>query len=191
MKPSPENVTQMLVDWSNGDEQAIEKLMPVVYDHLRRQAAQYLRRERPGHTIQPTALVNEAYLRLVDQHNVHWRSRAHFFAIASQLMRRILVDHARGRQAAKRGGPEVKVTLGDQMAVSRERDIDLVALDEALTRLSAFDARLSRIVELRFFGGLSVEETAEVLGVSVGTVKNDWSIAKAWLRRKMEPGEAG
>jgi RNA polymerase sigma factor (TIGR02999 family) len=188
MAPAPQNVTQLLVDWSNGDEQALEKLMPVVYDYLRRQAARYLRRERAGHTLQTTALVNEAYLRLVDQQNVRWQNRAHFFAIAAQAMRRILVDHARVRQAAKRGGDGVRVTLDEAVAPSDERDLDIVALDEALTRLAAFDPRQARIVELRFFGGLSVEETAEVLSVSAGTVKGDWSIAKAWLRRELTGG---
>ena len=190
MEPSAENVTQLLLDWSRGDEQALDNLLPVVYEHLRRQAARYLRRERQGHTLQTTALIHEVYLRLVDQGRVQWQNRAHFFAIAAQLMRRILVDHARGHQAAKRGGLALKLPLEDAMVASGERDIDLVELDEALTRLAALDARQSRIVELRFFSGLSVEETAEVLGVSAGTVKNDWSMAKAWLRREMTQGEA-
>jgi RNA polymerase sigma-70 factor (ECF subfamily) len=190
MARSADNVTQLLLDWSGGDEQALATLMPVVYDHLRRQAARYLRRERQGHTLQTTALIHEAYLRLIDQDHVQWQNRAHFFAIASQLMRRILVDHARSHQAAKRGGLAVKLPLEDAMVASGDRDIDLVVLDEALTRLAALDARQSRIVELRFFSGLSVEETAEVVGVSVGTVKNDWSMAKAWLRREMRRGDA-
>ena len=184
-----DNVTQMLLDWSDGDEHALEMLMPVVYDDLRRQAARYLRRERPGHTLQTTGLIHEAFLRLVNQRRVRWQNRAHFFAIAAQLMRRILVDHARGRAAGKRGGSQIRMPLDEEVAANKERNIDLVELDEALTRLAALDERQSRIVELRFFSGLTVDETAEVLGVSAGTVKNDWSMAKAWLRREMRPEE--
>jgi len=185
MTPSPSKVTQLLHDWSDGDREALDKLIPIVYEELRRQAARYLRRERPGHTLQTTALIHEAYLRLIDQKNVRWQNRAHFFAIAAQLMRRILVDHARGRQAAKRGGSDIKLPLEEGMIGSEGREVDLVALDEALERLASIDPQQSRVVELKFFSGLSVEETAEVLGVSQRTVKRDWNVAKAWLRREI------
>lgn len=189
MISSPNKVTQILHDWSNGDREALDKLMPIVYQELRRQAARYLRRERPAHTLQTTALIHEAYLRLVDQKNVHWQNRAHFYGIAAQLMRRILVDHARSRQAAKRGGSDIKLPLEEGMIVAAGKDVNLVALDEALERLAAIDPQQSRVVELRFFSGLSVEETAEVLGVSPRTVKRDWNVAKAWLRREISEGE--
>ena len=189
MTPSSSNVTQMLHDWSHGDREVLDKLVPVVYEELRRQAARYLRRERPGHTLQTTALIHEAYIRLIDQKNVHWQNRAHFFAISAQLMRRILVDHARSRQAAKRGGSDIKLPLEEAMIASEGREVDLVALDEALERLAAIDPQQSRVVELKFFSGLSVEETAEVLGVSTRTVKRDWNVAKAWLRREISEGE--
>ena len=179
------SVTQMLLDWSEGDREALDKLIPIVYSELRLRAARYLRRERPGHTLQTTALIHETYLRLVDQKDVRWQNRAHFFAIAAQLMRRILVDHARQRDAAKRGGADVTLTLDEAMAVFPGRDVNLMALDETLTRLAEIDPRQSRVVELRYFSGLSIEETAEVLGVSPATVKLDWSMAKAWLRREM------
>ena len=179
------SVTQMLLDWSEGDREALDKLIPIVYSELRLRAARYLRRERPGHTLQTTALIHETYLRLVEQKDVQWQNRAHFFAIAAQLMRRILVDHARQRDAAKRGGADVTLTLDEAMAVFPGRDVNLMALDETLTRLAEIDPRQSRVVELRYFSGLSIEETAEVLGVSPGTVKLDWSMAKAWLRREM------
>jgi len=185
MTPSPSKVTQLLHDWSDGDREALDKLIPIVYEELRRQAARYLRRERPGHTLQTTALIHEAYIRLIDQKNVRWQNRAHFFAIAAQLMRRILVDHARGRQAAKRGGSDIKLPLEEGMIGSEGREVDLVALDEALERLASIDPQQSRVVELKFFSGLSVEETAEVLGVSQRTVKRDWNVAKAWLRREI------
>jgi RNA polymerase sigma factor (TIGR02999 family) len=175
----------MLLDWSRGDQEALNRLIPIVYGELRLRAARYLRRERPGHTLQTTALIHEAYLRLVEQRQVRWQNRAHFFAIASQLMRRILVDHARQRDAAKRGGPDLRLTLDEAMAVSDGRDVNLLVLDEALTRLAEIDSRQSRVVELRYFSGLSIEETAEVLDVSPATVKLDWSMAKAWLRREM------
>jgi RNA polymerase sigma factor (TIGR02999 family) len=184
------NVTQMLLDWSEGDREALEKLIPIVYGELRLRAARYLRRERPGHTLQTTALIHETYLRLVEQKNVQWQNRAHFFAIAAQLMRRILVDHARQRDAAKRGGKDLTLTLDEAIAAFPVRDINLMALDETLTRLAEIDPRQSRVVELRYFSGLSIEETAEVLGVSPATVKLDWSMAKAWLRREMTNGEA-
>ena len=185
MTSSSSNVTQMLRDWSNGDREVVDKLIPVVYEELRRQAARYLRRERPGHTLQTTALIHEAYIRLIDQKNVRWQNRAHFFAIAAQLMRRILVDHARSRQAAKRGGSDIKLPLEEAMIASEGREVDLVALDEALERLAAIDPQQSRVVELKFFSGMTVEETAEVLDVSPRTVKRDWNVAKAWLRREI------
>jgi RNA polymerase sigma factor (TIGR02999 family) len=175
----------MLHDWSNGDREALDKLIPIVYQELRRQAARYLRREHPGHTLQTTGLIHEAYLRLIDQRSVQWQNRAHFFAISAQLMRRILVDHARSREAAKRGGSDIKLPLEDGMIASEVREVDLVALDEALERLAAIDPQQGHVVELRFFSGLSVEETAEVLGVSQRTVKRDWNVAKAWLRREI------
>lgn len=186
---SPQNVTDLLHDWSRGDRGALDSLMPAIYDELRRQAARYLRQERPGHTLQTTALIHEAYLRLVDQKNVQWQNRTHFFAIAAQLMRRILVDHARQRQAAKRGGDALRVTLNESMALSEEPDVNLVALDEALNRLAEIDPQQARVVELRFFSGLSIEETAEALGISPRTVKRDWNVAKAWLRREIGSGE--
>jgi len=183
--PATQNVTAMLRDWTNGNQEALDKLIPVVYDELRRQAARYLRGERPGHTLQTTALIHEAYLRLINQHNIEWKDRAHFYAIAARLMRQILVDHARKRQAAKRGGSDIKVRLEEEMVMSPERNVDLVALDEALTRLAGIDPQQSRIVEMRYFSGLSTEETAEVMGVSSRTVKRDWNVAKAWLRQEI------
>jgi len=187
MTNSPKSVTQMLIAWSNGDRDALDKLIPIVYDQLRRQAASYLRRERVGHTLQTSALINEAYLRLVDQHSMDWQNRDQFFAIAAQMMRRILVDHAKSRQREKRGGSMIKVTLGKAMEVEAGsgRGMDLVALDQALDRLSAIDEQQSRIVELRYFSGLSIEQTAKVLGISTATVKRDWRIAKAMLRREL------
>ena len=179
--PSPHEVTRLLLDWSNGNQAALNKLMPLVYDELRRLAHHYMSRERPGHTLQATALVNQAYLRLVEQKNVHWQNRAQFFAIAAQLMRRILVDHARSHQYVKRGGGARKVSLDEAAVVSQERAADVVALDDALVGLAAIDPQQSRIVELRFFGGLTVEETAEVLKLSPATIKREWSTAKAWL----------
>ncbi|PYS74675.1 MAG: RNA polymerase subunit sigma-70 [Acidobacteria bacterium] len=180
---APKSVTQLLVAWSDGDQAALDQLVPLVNEELRRLARGFMRRERPGHTLQTTALVNEAYLRLVDQKHMHWQNRAHFLAIAAQLMRRILVDYARRRQYQKRGGGAVQVTLGHAEEVANERSPDLVALDEALTSLAEMDPRRGRVVELRFFGGLSIEETAEVLKVSPTTVERDWTIAKAWLHK--------
>jgi RNA polymerase sigma factor (TIGR02999 family) len=177
----PGDVTQILKDWSTGNREALDQLLPAVYDELRRLANHYLRGERPDHTLQPTALVHEAYLRLIDQRSVSWQNRAHFFGVAAQIMRRILVDHARSHISEKRGGQRRKLSLDEAVSWASERDLDLVALDDALTALSAFDERKGRIVELRFFGGLSVEETAEVLSVSPQTVLRDWSLAKAWL----------
>ena len=185
--PSPKEVTQLLVDWSGGNKAALDQLMPLVHRELRRLASSYLRKERSDHTLQTTALVNEAYLRLIDQHSVEWQNRAHFFGIASQLMRRILVDHARSRHVAKRGGGARHVPLDEAIVVSAQRAADVLALDEALRALAAIDQRKSRIVEMRFFGGLSIEETAEVLAVSPGTVMRDWTLAKAWLRREISP----
>jgi RNA polymerase sigma-70 factor, ECF subfamily len=179
--PSQHEVTRLLIRLTDGDGDVMGELLPLVYDELRRLAAGYLRRERPGHTLQPTALVHEAYLRMVDQSQVRWQNRAHFLGVAAQMMRRILVDHARGQRAEKRGGEVQKLSLDENIDVSGERASDLVALDEALERLAEFDPQKARVVELRFFGGLSVEETAEVLGVSAPTVKRQWRMAKAWL----------
>ncbi len=185
MPQAPQSVTQLLIGWSKGDKEALDKLVPLVYDELRRQAARYLRHERVGHTLQTTALIHEAYLRLVDQKNVHWQNRAHFFGIAAQMMRRILVDHARTKKRAKRGGSDVRVSLSDATLKTPGQNLDIVALDEALERLAEIDEQQSRIVELRFFSGLTVEETAEVLSISTATVKRDWSMAKAWLHREI------
>ena len=185
MTPSPHLVTQLLVDWGNGNQAALDKLMPLVYDELHRLAHRYMDRERPGHTLQTSALVNEAFVRLVDQKDVHWQNRAHFFGIAAQMMRRILVDYARSRQYAKRGGDARQVSFDEAMIVSPERATEVVALDDALKRLALIDERKSQIVEFRFFGGLSIEETAEVLKVSPGTIMRDWTLAKAWLRKEM------
>jgi RNA polymerase sigma factor (TIGR02999 family) len=182
---SPPDVTEILQDVRSGDKDASARLMPLVYDELRRLADHYLRQERPDHTLQPTALVHEAYLKLVDQTRVDWQNRAHFFGVAAQLMRRILVDHARRHRASKRGGFQQKMTLDEAVDYSQSLDVNLVALDDALNTLSHLDTRQSRIVELRFFGGLSIEETAEALNVSPATVKVDWSMAKAWLRREI------
>lgn len=183
--PLSQNITHLLKEWSDGDQQALDELTPLVYEELRQQAARYLRKERPGHSLQATALINEAFLRLIDVKNVEWQSRAHFFAIAANLMRRILVDHARRRDAEKRGGTQMRLTLDDTIAIAREPDVDLLAIDEALNRLAAIDEQQARVVELRFFSGLSVEETAAALGVSPKTVKRDWSVARAWLRREI------
>ena len=188
MASSPHSVTALLLDWSNGNKESLDKLIPVVYHELRRQAARHLRRERREHTLQTTALIHEAYLRLVDQKNVRWQNRAHFFGIAAKLMRQILVDHARKHHAAKRGGMDIKLSLEEAMLTSEEQDMNLVALDEALDRLAEIDPQQSQIVELKFFSGLSVEETAHVLDVSARTVKRDWNVAKAWLRRELSRG---
>lgn len=189
MPPAPQNVTQLLISWGSGDKEALDKLLPVVYDELRKQAARYLRRERVGHTLQTTALIHEAYLRLVDQKNVHWQNRAQFFGLAAQLMRRILVDHARTKKRAKRGGSDIRVSLTGAKVLAKSKDLDVVALDEALDRLAQIDEQQSKIVELRFFSGLTVEETAEVLSISPATVKRDWSMAKAWLHRELSSNE--
>jgi RNA polymerase sigma factor (TIGR02999 family) len=180
-KPVTNEVTQLLIGWSEGDQEALDKLLPLVYQELKRMADRYLRRERSDHTLQATALVHEAYLKLIDQRSVHWQNRAHFFGIAAQAMRRILVDHARDRQANKRGGGGVKLSLDDELELSNKRASELIALDDALSTLAEMDPQKSRIVELRFFGGLSIEETAEVLGIGTATVIRQWRLAKAWL----------
>jgi RNA polymerase sigma-70 factor (ECF subfamily) len=184
--PDKIDITQWLALCQGGDTDALEKLMPLVYDELHRQAAAFFNRERPGHTLQPTALVNEVYLRLVKQHEVAWQNRAQFFAVAAQMMRRILVSHARARQAAKRGGAEQRITLEEGLAAAPERDVNLLALDEALKKLAGMDPEKSRMVELRFFSGLSVEETADVMGVSPRTIDRQWRTAKAWLHREID-----
>jgi RNA polymerase sigma factor (TIGR02999 family) len=183
MNNSPQRVTQLLASWSSGDLAALDELMPLVYEELRRLAHHYISRERPGHTLQTSALINEAYIRLVDQQSIQWHDRAHFFGIAAKLMRQVLVDDARRRTYAKRGGDARRVPLDEIMIVSEERAADVVALDDALKSLAEIDPRQSQIVELGFFGGLSIEETAEVLAVSPGTIMRDWTLAKAWLRR--------
>src|SRR5262245_47186470 len=186
MASSPDEITRMLIEWSNGEREALHKLMPPFYGEMRQIAGRVLKRERRDHTLQPTALVHEAYLRLIDQRNVNWQNRAHFFAIAAQAMRRIIVDHARRHNALKRGGDNLKVELEAAILLPGAGDVDVVKLDDALTALAAFDPQQERIVELRFFGGLSIEETAEVIGVSPATVKRDWSMAKAWLHREIQ-----
>lgn len=187
MTPSPNEVTQLLKDWTGGNQAALDRLTPLVYEELHRLAHRYMRREDPGHVLQTSALVNEAYLRLIDQNQVQWQNRAHFFGIAAQLMRRILVDYARKRDNAMRGGGAPHVTLDEATNVLHGQAADVLALDEALTSLTAIDLRASRLVELRFFGGLSIKETAEFLKVSPGTVMKDWTFAKAWLQREMTP----
>jgi RNA polymerase sigma-70 factor (ECF subfamily) len=183
----PEGITQLLIRWSGGDQAALDKLMPLVYGELRRLANNYLRRERQGHTLQPTALVNEAYLRLIDQRTANWQNRAQFYGLAAQLMRRILVDHARQHKAAKRGGSDQQVlSITSAERLVAKPDLDVLALHEALEELATIDPQQERIVELKFFGGLSIEETAQVLGVGHATVERDWKMARAWLRRKLE-----
>ena len=181
-------VTQLLVAWGNGDKAALDRLMPLVHTELRRLARHYMSRERSGHTLQTSALVNEAYLRLVDQEGMRWENRAHFFGIAARLMRQILVEHARGRQAAKRGGGQYRLSLSKVDRIASAPDVNLLALDEALGRLETLDPQKSRVVELRYFGGLGIEETAEVIGISPATVKRDWGMARAWLRRELGDG---
>lgn len=182
------DVTELLTELSNGDPSVMERLMPVVYDELRQLAERYLYHERSGHTLQATALVHEAYLRLVDQKNVQWQNRSHFFGVAAQMMRRILIDHARQRHAAKREGGQ-KISLDDVCTLSNRPDVSLIMLDEALTSLALIDRQKSRIVELRFFGGLSIEEVAEVLGTSTRTVMRHWQVAKTWLYREIQRQE--
>jgi len=185
MRPLHHDVTQLLVAWSNGDEAAGDELIPLVYEELHRLAHRYMNRERPRHTLQTSALVNEAFVRLVGQRDVHWQNRSHFFGIAAQMMRRVLVDYARSRQYQKRGGDAVQVSLDEELMVSNEQTAEVVALDDALKRLATFDQRKCQIVELRFFAGLSVEEAAQVLDISPATVKRDWTLAKAWLRKEI------
>ena len=183
---SPPDITQLLVAWGNGDQAAFDRLAPAVHQHLHRLAAHYMAGERPGHVLQTTALVNEAYMRLVDWQGVEWQNRAHFFGLAAQAMRHVLVDAARGRDRAKRGGGEMHVSLSDVAEVPIATTEDVVALDDALTTLEGLNPRHSRIVELRFFGGLSLKEVAHVLNVSVATVRRDWSLAQAWLYRELK-----
>lgn len=181
------DVTQLLVNWSKGDQASLDQLLPLVYGELRRLASSYLRRERSNHTLQSTALVHEAFMRLVNQQDVQWKNRAHFYAIAAQMIRRILVDYARSQHAEKRGSGAVKLALDEAMAVAQTpaTDIDLLGLNDALDQLAALDERQSRIVELRFFAGLSIEETAEVMHLSAATIKREWQTARAWLFREM------
>ena len=182
---SQRQVTQLLLDWSDGDHEALNRLMPLVYQELKRMARFYMRRERADHTLQTSALVNEAYIRLVDYKKMRWQDRAHFFAVAAQAMRRILVEHARGHTRAKRGGDAHKVSLDEAATLADGKAANMVALDDALKSLAEFDPRKSQIVELRYFGGLNIEETAEVIGVSPATVKREWTTAKIWLHREV------
>jgi len=187
--PAVGDVTQLLRAWSDGDRSVGERLVGAVYGELHRQAARAMRRESPTHTLQATALVHEAYLRLIDQQRVEWRNRAHFFGVAAQLMRRILVDHARARLSAKRGGDAQRLSIGDVEPVDPSselaQDVDILALHEALERLAALDPEQERLVELRYFSGMTIEETAEALGISPATVKREWAVARAWLRREL------
>ncbi len=183
-------VSKLLLSWGKGDPEAREALIPLVYDELRRLARHHLRGERADHTLQSAALVNEAYLRLIRQDQPQWQNRAHFFGVAAQLMRHILVDHARSRAAAKRGAGAPRITLDASVALPQEREVDVVALDDALKQLATMDPKASRVVELRFFGGLSIEETSVVLGVSPATVKREWATARAWLQREMRNKDA-
>ncbi|HZN12103.1 MAG TPA: sigma-70 family RNA polymerase sigma factor [Blastocatellia bacterium] len=185
----PASITQLLINWRRGDQAALDELLPQIYGELRRLAGHYLRRERPGHTLQPTALVHEAYLRLIDVKEVDWQNRAHFFGVAAVRMRHILVEHARSRRAAKRGGGEYRLSLSEADRPAEERDVNLLVLDDALRRLEGFDSQKARVVELRYFGGLTIEETAEVLQVSPATVKRDWRMARAWLRSEISDPE--
>lgn len=185
MTPDPHSVTQLLIEWRNGDETALDRLIPLVYAEMRRLARYYMRGERSGHTLQTTALINEAYIRLVDHKGMRWQNRAHFYAVAAQAMRRILVDNARSRNYAKRGGGAQMVELDEAAVVAQELAAEMIALDEALNELAVLDPRQSKTVELRYFGGMSVEETAEALGVSPVTVMRDWRAAKAWLLRSL------
>jgi RNA polymerase sigma factor (TIGR02999 family) len=183
--PSSQGITQLLLAWSDGDQAALEKLTPLVYAELHRLAKGYMLRERPGHTLQTTALINEAYMRLIDWKNVRWQSRAHFLGVAAQVMRRILVDFARSRHYAKRGGKARQVSLDEAITIHEDRSAELIALDDALKSLAKIDPRKSHVVELRFFGGLSAEETAEALKVSQRTVEREWRLARAWLYREL------
>ena len=185
MSPEPKDVTTLLVEWSGGNSQAFNELIPLVYDQLRQLAGRQLRRERPNHTLHSTALVHEAYLKLIDQRRVQWKDREHFFAVASQVIRRILVTYARSRQASKRGSGATMLAFDESIALPDRKDVDLVALDDALESLSRLDAQQGRIIELRFFGGLSIDGTARVMGISTSTVTRDWNVARAWLFREL------
>lgn len=185
MNEDQKPISLILKDWSGGNRSSADALLSLVYDELRRIAAQYVRKERPGHTLQPTALVHEAYIRLIDISEINWQDRAHFFAVAANVMRHILVDHARARLSEKRGGDGQRIAIEDAASLCSEPDLDLLAVDEALVELAAFDEQQSRIVELRFFGGLTIEETAHVVGISPATVKREWTMAKAWLFRRL------
>lgn len=186
MENEQQNITQLLKEWNSGRREALDELMPFVYEELRRQASRYLRRERIGHTLQATALINEAYLKLIGQNKVEWQNRAHFFAIAAQAMRRILVDYARERKRDKRGGSAENLPIEEALQISsNEKSVDLIALDDALNKLAKLDERQARIVELRYFSGLDIDETAEVLGISNATVRRDWNMAKAWLYQRI------
>jgi len=187
--PPRSDATELLLAWSNGDESAFDKLVPLVYHELRALAQRYMRHERPDHTLQATALVNEAYVRLIDVNRIQWQNRAHFLAVAAQTMRRILVEFARQRHRQKRGGDAVRVRIDDVTEIAQDASADLVVLSDALSALATFDTRMSQVVELRFFGGLSVEETAGVLNVSPETVMRDWKTAKAWLLRELSPSQ--
>jgi RNA polymerase sigma-70 factor (ECF subfamily) len=188
MTRDQKQISEILRDWSGGNDASANVLLTLVYDELRKIASQYLRKERSDHTLQPTALVHEAYLKLVDISGISWQSRAHFFAVASNVMRQILVDHARARLTEKRGKDSQRIALEDAIGISDKPDVDLIILDEALKQLAEFDEQQDRIVELRFFGGLTIEETAHVLKISPATVKREWTIAKAWLYRRMKSG---
>lgn len=183
---TPDKVTQLLGELAGGNRTVVDALAPLIYQELKKIAGSHLRRERPGHTLQATALVNEAYLKLIDQKDASWQNRAHFFGVASQIMRRILLDYAKSQKRAKRGGGAHKTSLDEALVVAEDRASDLVNIDEALTRLGELDPRQAKVVELRFFGGLSVEETAEVMGISAPTVKREWAMARAWLHRELE-----
>lgn len=183
--PSPPNITQLLEKWREGEQGALDELVPLIYTELRRLAAAYLRRERHGHTLQATALINEVFLRLIDQHDVRWQNRAHFFGVAARLMRQILVDHARAHQAAKRGGAHYNLSLSRADRMADQSSVNVLTLHHALQRLEALDPRQSRVVELRFFGGLTIEESAEVLSISHATVEREWKMARAWLRHEL------
>jgi len=185
MPALPQEITQLLLHWSDGDKSALDQLVPLVYPELRRLAKRHMAREDPAHTLQTSALINEAYLKLVDQQNINWQNRAHFFAVAAQVMRHILVDHARTRNYAKRGGGAPKLPLDEAVALTEQRAEELIALDDALRDLARLDARRSQIIELRFFGGLTLEETAEVMDMSPSTVQREWRAAKAWLHHTM------
>jgi RNA polymerase sigma factor (TIGR02999 family) len=188
---SSTRINRLLADWGHGDEEAREELIPVVYEELRRIARRHLRRERPDHTLQSAALVNEAYLRLVHQEAPRWQNRTHFFGVAAHLMRHILVDHARNRLAAKRGAGAPRLALDEGLTPVQKAEVDVVALDDALGKLSALDPQQGRVIELRFFGGLSIEETAVVLNISPATVKREWAMARAWLHRELKKRGAG